>query len=309
MVSTRSVAVVPAGCSPVRRKPTTGGQEQRQGLAEHGRLGLDAADAPAQHAEAVDHGGVGVGADQGVAVGLAVVGGEDHPRQVLEVDLVADPGARGHHPEPVEGLLGPAQQLVALDVPLVLDVHVLVVGLGTARRLGDHRVVDDQLHGDQRIDLGRIAAQRGQGIAHGGQVDHAGYAGEVLHQHPLGGEGDLGGVLAAEAVPLGVVAPSGHRLDVGGLDGQSVLVAEQVLQDHLDGVRQPGHVEPVGQGVDPVDLVGGVADGERAAGAEGVRGGGRGGLCHGPILPPDPARRTGPTPARCGCGTAGRPGE
>ena len=45
------------------------GQEQRQGLAEHGRLGLDAAHAPAEHAEPVDHGGVGVGADQRVAVG------------------------------------------------------------------------------------------------------------------------------------------------------------------------------------------------------------------------------------------------
>ena len=34
-------------------------------LAEHRGLGLDAADAPAEHAEAVDHGGVRVGADAG----------------------------------------------------------------------------------------------------------------------------------------------------------------------------------------------------------------------------------------------------
>ena len=42
------------------------GDEHGDGLAEHGRFGLDAADAPAEHAEAVDHGGVGVGADEGV---------------------------------------------------------------------------------------------------------------------------------------------------------------------------------------------------------------------------------------------------
>ena len=173
------------------------------------------ADAPAQHAEAVDHGGVGVGPHQGVAVGLAVVGGEHHPGQVLQVDLVADAGARGHDPESVEGLLGPAQKLVALDVALILDVDVLVVGLGPARRLGDHRVVDDQLHRDQGVDLGRVPAQGLEGVAHGGQVDHAGYTGEVLHEHPLGGEGDLGGVLTSEAVPLGSVAPPGHGLDVG----------------------------------------------------------------------------------------------
>jgi hypothetical protein len=43
--------------------------EHGDGLAEHGGLGLDAADAPAEHAEAVDHRGVGVGADAGVGVG------------------------------------------------------------------------------------------------------------------------------------------------------------------------------------------------------------------------------------------------
>ena len=43
--------------------------EHRHRLAEHRGLGLDAADAPAQDAEAVDHRGVRVGADQGVGVG------------------------------------------------------------------------------------------------------------------------------------------------------------------------------------------------------------------------------------------------
>ena len=42
--------------------------EHGDGLAEHGGLGLDAADAPAEHAETVDHGGVGVGADEGIGV-------------------------------------------------------------------------------------------------------------------------------------------------------------------------------------------------------------------------------------------------
>ena len=41
-------------------------QEHRDGLAEHRRLGLDAADAPADDADAVDHRRVAVGADDGV---------------------------------------------------------------------------------------------------------------------------------------------------------------------------------------------------------------------------------------------------
>lgn len=38
------------------------GQEHADGLAQHHRLGLDAADAPPQDAQAVDHRGVRVGA-------------------------------------------------------------------------------------------------------------------------------------------------------------------------------------------------------------------------------------------------------
>jgi hypothetical protein len=100
--------------------------------------------------------------------------------------------------KPSKRLLGPAQQLVALDVALVLDGHVLVVGRGVARALGDDRVVDDQLDRDQGVDLRRVAPEARQGVAHGGQVDHAGHAGEVLHEDPLGGQGDL---VAASPAP------------------------------------------------------------------------------------------------------------
>ena len=46
------------------------GDQHRHRLAEHGGFGLDAAHAPAEHAEAVDHRGVRVGADEGVGVDL-----------------------------------------------------------------------------------------------------------------------------------------------------------------------------------------------------------------------------------------------
>ena len=83
--------------------------QHRDRLAEHRRLGLDAADAPAEDAEAVDHGGVGVGADQGVGIGPARPRvRHHHPRQVLEVDLVDDAGGRRHDAEVVEGASGPS---------------------------------------------------------------------------------------------------------------------------------------------------------------------------------------------------------
>ena len=44
------------------------GGEQIDRLSEHARFRLNSADAPADHAEAVDHGGVRVGADERVGV-------------------------------------------------------------------------------------------------------------------------------------------------------------------------------------------------------------------------------------------------
>ena len=228
------------------------GQEHGEGLAQHGRLGLDAADAPAQHAQAVDHGRVRVGPDQRVAEGPAVRGGEHQPGQVLEVDLVADARPGGHGPEAVEGALGPAEQLVALDVALVLNGDVLVIGRGVARALDDDGVVDDQLHRDQRVDLRRVAPEARQGVAHGGQVDHAGHPGEVLHEDALGGQGDLvRRVARALPVGLGVGAPGGHGHDVVGRDVRRVLVAQQVLQNHLDRIGQPAHLVARRPGTEP----------------------------------------------------------
>ena len=159
-------------------------------LAQHRGLGLDTADAPAQHAEAVDHRGVRVGADTGVGVGLAVAG-HDGGRQVLDVDLVHDADARGDDLEVVERALAPTQELVALAVALVLEIDVALEGVGAAEDVEDDRVVDDHVGGGERVDLVRVAAEGGDGLTHGGEVDDAGHTGEVLHDHARRRELDL----------------------------------------------------------------------------------------------------------------------
>jgi hypothetical protein len=80
-------------------------------LAQQDRLGLDAAHAVAQHAQRIDHRGVGVGPDQGVRVrerpAVDVGDGHDAGKE-LEVDLVDDARARRNDAEPGEGALRPA---------------------------------------------------------------------------------------------------------------------------------------------------------------------------------------------------------
>ena len=131
-VSTRSVAVAPSRQLAGELEADDLRHQHRDRLAEHGRLGLDAADAPAEHAEAVDHRRVRVGADERVgigaepAVGVAAV---HDLRQVLEVHLVADAGAGRHDAEVLERLLAPLEERVALAVALELELGVAGEGV------------------------------------------------------------------------------------------------------------------------------------------------------------------------------------
>ena len=132
------------------------------GLAQHGGLGLNAAHAPAQHAKAIDHRGVRIGADHRVWIShlLAIdLSGKHHARQVLEIHLVADAHSRRHSREVAEGRLAPLQKCVALAVALELKQRIRAISTGGAVLVHLHGVVDDQFGGHQRIDALRIAAQ------------------------------------------------------------------------------------------------------------------------------------------------------
>ena len=118
-------------------------------------------------------------------------------------------------------------------------LDVLGEGALAAEIVDHHRVVDDEIDRRQRIDLLRVAAELLHRVAHGGEVDDRGHAGEVLHQHARRAIGDL-------AVGAAVLQPGGDRLDVVDRDGAAVLVAQQVLQQHLQRDRQARDVAEAG---------------------------------------------------------------
>ncbi len=144
---------------------------------------------------------------------------------------MADAGAGRHHAEIVERARAPAQKGVALAVALIFAVDIDLEGAVRAERVDHHRVVDHQVDRRQRIDLVRVAAELGHGVAHGGEVDHRRHAGKILHQHPRRAERDL-------AVAFFVVEPQRHRPNVVGGDGPAVLVPEQIFEQHLERKRQ-----------------------------------------------------------------------
>ncbi|SIJ26927.1 Uncharacterised protein [Mycobacteroides abscessus subsp. abscessus] len=231
--------------------------EHRDGLAEHRGLGLDAAHTPAEDAEAVDHRRVRVGADERVGVGAehsVDLTRHDDAGEVFDVDLVDDAHAGRHDLEVVERGLAPAEELVALAVALVLDVHVALDRVGRAEGVDLDGVVDDELGRGERVDLVRIAAELRDLLTHRGEVDDAGHAGEVLHDHTGRGELDL-------RARVGAGIPVREGLDVLLGDVGTVFGAQQVLQQHLEA---EGKLLRPGDRVEAIDLVVRIAHGQGA---------------------------------------------
>ncbi len=123
-------------------------------------------------------------------------------------------------------------------------------------------VVDDELGGLQGVDLLGVAAEGDHGVAHGGEVDDGGDAGEVLHEHAGRPEGDL-----AVLDVLGV--PGSEGGDVFLRHGDAVLEAHEVLQQDAQGERQARDVGQAGLGESLQTVVGegAAADVEGRAGA------------------------------------------
>ncbi len=158
---------------------------------------------------------------------MPIIRDKNHPRQTFKIHLVNNPGVRRNDLEVAERLLPPAEEGIALAIALELHLLVDAERIRRAEGIDLHGMVDDQLGRQQRVDARRIVAQAPHGIAHGGQIDDGGHAGEVLKQHARRHEGDF-----LRRCRLRV--PAGHGKDVFGLDGDAVLGAQKVFEQDLE---------------------------------------------------------------------------
>jgi len=206
-------------------------------LAEHAGFRFDTPHPPADDTEAVDHGGVGVRADQGVGIiKLAVADGlrENAFGQVFQIHLVHDADARGHHAESLECLLAPLEELVAFAVAAEFHLEIQLERFRTAEEIDLHRVIDDEINGHERLDHGRILARRGHGVAHRGQVDQQRHTGEVLQNDAGHDKRDF----FRRGLPG---LPGGEGADVFFADLATVAIAQDGFEDNADADRQTRH--------------------------------------------------------------------
>ena len=122
-------------------------------------------------------------------------------------------------------------------------------------------MVDDELSGDERVDLAGIAAECLHGLPHRGEVNDRGHAGQVLHDHPRRAELDLD-------ARLGRRIPLREGRHVRRRHVHAVLGAEQVLQQDLQAERK---IRGRCNGIKPVYLVAGLAYPQRGAAVKAIR--------------------------------------
>jgi hypothetical protein len=205
----------------------------------------------AEHAEAVDHRGVRVGAEEGVRHRDAVAH-DDDLREPLEVHLVADARARWDDAEGLEGLARPTEERIALAVALVLALEVALVDVLRAEEIGLDGVVDDQVDRNQRLDLRRVLTRALHRRAHRGEVDRSGHAGVVLKKDARGPEGDRCVVsripqerLSCSQLGIAAYAPDALEKDLHG-DGQpaAIVHADKAVDGSVQGLSagDQGHL-------------------------------------------------------------------
>ena len=101
--------------------------QHRDRLAEHRGFCLDATDAPAEHADAVNHRRMRIGANDRIRIRLSRVAClvvEYDATEILQVDLVDDARVGRNHAEVFERALAPAKERVALPVAVEFNLVI-----------------------------------------------------------------------------------------------------------------------------------------------------------------------------------------
>ena len=122
--------------------------------------------------------------DTGIRVGNAIAH-LDHRRHFLQVDLVHDAIARRNHVHVIKGGLGPVDEVETVFVAALFHRPVFLEGIiFKARVFHSQGVIDDQLGRYHRVNLGRITALLGDGVAQAGQIHQCGLAQDVVTDNP-----------------------------------------------------------------------------------------------------------------------------
>ena len=126
----------------------------------------------------------------------------------------------------------PFEQRIAFAVPFIFLCHIVKQTIPAPVSVNLDGMIDDQFHGYQRIDRGGIASQVFDCVAHGGEIDDCGDAGEILHQYA----GRMIGNLNWDLIGF---LPIGDGCNIFRFHSVMIEFSEEIFNENPDRERQP----------------------------------------------------------------------
>ena len=202
------------------------GQAHPRGTTEHHVLRFEPAHANRDHTKRVHMRGVTVRAHKRVRKGDPVQR-MHHRRHSLQIDLVHDAVAGRNHIHIFERALGPVDEVKTIFIATIFNRAIFRKCIGIkATAFDGERVINDQLHRDDGIDLGGIAALISNRIAQARQINERGLPEDVMTHD-------------ARREPWEIkVAPSLDQLLQIIRQLRGIGFAQQVFSMHTCGVRE-----------------------------------------------------------------------
>src|SRR5215470_11177790 len=102
-----------------------------------------------------------------------------------------DADSRRNELESLECLLSPFEKLIALAVALELHLQIQLQRARRAEEIHLHRVINDEVNRNKRLNNLRIAPEPLHSAAHRGEIDNQRNSSEVLQNNARNNEWDL----------------------------------------------------------------------------------------------------------------------
>src|SRR5687767_4002694 len=141
-----------------------------------------------------------------------------------------DPGHGRHNAEVAEGFLPPFQKFIPFAVAMEFHFSISCERVCGREKINLDRMVNDQVHRHQRIDLPWVTTKARNCCTHCGQVHYCGYSGKILHDDTRRKKRN------PRANP--VRSPGGDVLHIALLDLQIVTLTERCFEHDSDRKRK-----------------------------------------------------------------------
>lgn len=219
------------------------GKNHGDGLTEHDGFTFNTTDTPTNDTETVDHGSVRISTDDGIGIEDTVVF-KDSSGEIFQVNLMADTGAGRDGQEVLEGGLTPLEEFESFVVSFEFNSFVSFSGISSLGNIDLNGVINNQIDGNQGVDLLGITSKSGHSVSHSSQIDNTGDTSEILQKNSSRLERNFDTFSAG-------LGPIKNLFNISGFDVEFITVSKGTFEEDSDGEGEflDSGVLEVGEGV------------------------------------------------------------